>query len=252
MRILMTACLLLFFCSVSLAQSGNYTKQEFDLLTQDSLRLSTYAIFNKDKAPNRPTILLVHGGGKSKEIWETRGIVNDLFHAGYNLVAFDIRGQGQSAKHIPGKETYPLEDARAALAWIKQSKQFGSGKIAAIGSSYGSNTLVSASVLSDFQVDTMVILSVTAVGKRVVDTPLNFRVPYSQNNPIKSALYIACEDELARYEAPQMAELFYQRTHTESRKKLILPGRYHGSSLYYLEEAKEAILNWLAKETLIN
>lgn len=226
-------------------------KHEFELKTEDNFNISAFSITNKNEVDNRPTILLLHGGGRNKEIWEQRGTVQDMYELGYNIVAIDIRGNGKSDPQVEGQFASPIPDLKAAVDWIYNNDQFKSGKIGAFGSSYGSNTLVTAAVLTNVKIETFVIFSVTAVAPRIITNPQNVRLkPPYQNNQIRSAFYIASDNEVARYEAATTAEHFYQQTNPERRMKLIIPGQYHGSSLYI--STKEKVKAWLQQELPIN
>ncbi|MCE7992897.1 MAG: alpha/beta hydrolase [Roseivirga sp.] len=211
--------------------------EKFDLKTDDGKKIVAVFQMNKDNEKKRPTIILVHGGGRSKEIWQQRGTFRKLYAEGYNVLAFDLRGNGESDPQTPGNFVYPFADFQVALDWLNANKEVETGKIGAMGSSYGSNVLAAGMQLYDWNVDTVITLSATAVA---------FKVLGGRNvvRPLKNAYYIACEDELERYDAANVAQKLYDIT-KEDRNIEVLPGRYHGSSIYPMKEKE--ILAWFDK-----
>lgn len=211
--------------------------EKFDLKTEDGKKIVAVFQMNKYKEKKRPTIILVHGGGRSKEIWQQRGTFQKLYEEGYNVLAFDIRGNGESDPQTVGNFVYPFADFQVALDWLNSNKKVETGKNGAMGSSYGSNVLAAGMQLYEWNVDTIVTLSATAVA---------FKVLGGRNvvRPLKNAFYIACENELERYDAANVAQKLYDIT-KEDRKIKVLPGRYHGSSIYPMEEKE--ILDWFDK-----
>ncbi|MBL4604478.1 MAG: alpha/beta fold hydrolase, partial [Flavobacteriaceae bacterium] len=228
----------------------NLSRHEFKITSEDHFEISLFSITNKDSIDYKPTILLLHGGGGNKELWiDRRETVQDLYNSGYNIVSMDIRGHGKSSPQVKGEFTFPITDLKAVVHWIENNNQFKSGKIGAIGSSYGSNILTAGVILSYLTIETIVLFSVTAAARRAINFPQNVRIPPPyKRNKIKSAFFIASDNEVERYMAEEMAEEFYQQTEPTRRKKLILPGRYHGSSLY--SSTKTKVLAWLKKELL--
>jgi pimeloyl-ACP methyl ester carboxylesterase len=59
-------------------------------------------------APNRPTILMLHGGGQNRFSWKSTGQI--LADQGYHVVALDSRGHGDSDR-APGAD-YAVETLR--------------------------------------------------------------------------------------------------------------------------------------------
>ncbi|MBL4643083.1 MAG: alpha/beta fold hydrolase [Flavobacteriaceae bacterium] len=237
----------LFVCLYTYSQKS-LSIHEFKITSEDNVEISLFSVTNKDNIEYRPTILLLHGGGGNKELWiDRRETVQDLYNSGYNVVSMDIRGHGKSDPQVKGEFTFPITDLKAVIDWIENNNQFKSGKIGAIGSSYGSNILTAGVVLWDLPIETIVLFSVTAAAKRAINFPQNVRIPPPyKRNKIKSAFFIASDNELERYMADEMAEEFYQQTEPTRRKKRILVGRYHGSSLYSF--TKVEVLEWLKKE----
>ena len=208
--------------------------ESFRLTTEDGKSIAAMFQMNPDQEKGQPTILLLHGGGRSKEIWQQFGAFQKLHELGYNVMAIDIRGNGQSDPQTPGNFVYPFADAKAALDWIEQNEDIQTGPIGAMGSSYGSNILAAGMQIYDWNIKTVVTLSATAVAYRVLAN-------YLETHPLTHGFFVACDSELERYDAENTAQRLYDET-TGERKIKILPGPYHGSYLYTL--ATDEILDW--------
>ena len=65
---------------------------------------------------NDPAILLIHGAGQTRAVWET--VIEGLVQAGRRVVAFDLRGHGSSEWPEDGRYGFDayVEDLRAVLA----------------------------------------------------------------------------------------------------------------------------------------
>lgn len=61
--------------------------------------------WNRDAVPDKPTILMLHGGGQNRFSWKNTGQV--LADAGYHVIALDSRGHGDSDR-APGGD-YAVE-----------------------------------------------------------------------------------------------------------------------------------------------
>lgn len=101
----------------------------------DGVRLASY-FYGAD--PARPTILAVHGFASHAFLnWELSGWTRVLTRAGYNVLAFDLRGHGRSDAPLE-PERYSLEifasDARAVLA------AYGLARVHYLGYSMGART----------------------------------------------------------------------------------------------------------------
>src|SRR5579872_579881 len=84
--------------------------------------------------PNGPLILLQHGGGQTRHAW--RGAGERLGAAGYQAVAFDARGHGDSGWDPNGKYTVDamVEDLQSLI------EQLGSRRPVLVGASMGGGT----------------------------------------------------------------------------------------------------------------
>jgi len=68
-----------------------------------------------DRGSGEP-VVLVHGGFGDAASWDTRGVTGALADAGYRVIAFDMRGHGQSGKpHDPAD--YGMEICRISMRW---------------------------------------------------------------------------------------------------------------------------------------
>ncbi|MBU3707445.1 MAG: alpha/beta hydrolase [Mycobacterium sp.] len=74
--------------------------------------------WNRDGAGDRPTILMLHGGGQNRFSWKNTGEV--LADRGFHVVALDARGHGDSDRSPGGVYTIDIltEDVLAVLRQI--------------------------------------------------------------------------------------------------------------------------------------
>lgn len=74
--------------------------------------------WNRDRAPERPTIVMLHGGGQNRFSWKNTGQV--LADRGFHVVALDARGHGDSDRSPRGEYTVEAlaRDVEAVLDQI--------------------------------------------------------------------------------------------------------------------------------------
>lgn len=64
-------------------------------IDHDGLKIATYAAGPEDGSDNKPAILLVHGWPEMAYSW--KNIIGPLAEAGYRVIAYDLRGFGNSS-----------------------------------------------------------------------------------------------------------------------------------------------------------
>lgn len=86
-------------------------------------------------SPSNPTVLLLH------ELYTTRSSWNNLttvlLQAGYNVLAVDLRGYGQTQGDI--NWTKAVSDVQAWMNWLKLESGVDASRVSIIGSSMGAN-----------------------------------------------------------------------------------------------------------------
>lgn len=88
--------------------------------------------------PNGPLVILQHGGGQTRHAW--RGVGETLGGAGYNAVALDARGHGDSDWAPDGD--YERDTMVEDLALVVE--QLNAGRPILVGASMGGNTSLAA------------------------------------------------------------------------------------------------------------
>jgi alpha-beta hydrolase superfamily lysophospholipase len=91
---------------------------------------------------NRTAVLVSHGSGGSRE--RVAATVRMLARHGYGVLAFDLRGNGESGGHSNGLGDNAQPAARAALDWLARRPDVDPARIAGFGSSLGGEVLLEA------------------------------------------------------------------------------------------------------------
>jgi pimeloyl-ACP methyl ester carboxylesterase len=108
------------------------------VVTADGIRLAGWYIPAANGAgPTAPTILLVHGwkANKTGMLPFAAGL-----HADYNLVAFDLRNNGQSGGDVTSMGLWEQRDVSRMLDWLVEAKH--PTWIGAVGNSMGAATIL--------------------------------------------------------------------------------------------------------------
>ncbi|MEL6328586.1 MAG: alpha/beta fold hydrolase [Planctomycetota bacterium] len=196
----------------------------------------------------RPAVLMLHGGNQRKEYYWFSGLVETLLDDGYHLLSIDIRGRGESEggdiEALRQNPTLAHRDLVAALGWLRARDGVDADRIAVIGASYGGNLITSWMRMHDEPVRTIVTVSATAISFRFPEL-----YPGAELHNIKSSgLYLACSDELARYDAAATAERL--KTMTDGRSEVrIYEGTTHAIGVFiYHPESLAEIDRWLEQE----
>lgn len=98
----------------------------------------------------RPTVILVHevGIAAARQEWLSAGVFEALLESGYNVLALDLRGHGDSNLPPDGRAqdvllVTDLEDmhleVRAAITWLRSQPSADNGRMAVIGNGIGGN-----------------------------------------------------------------------------------------------------------------
>jgi alpha-beta hydrolase superfamily lysophospholipase len=154
------------------ADAGMYYR-DLTLVTSDGVRIAAWyvpAIQDPGSGP-APTVVLCHGLYDNKSTM--LGLVPWLHDAGYNVMLFDFRGQGDSEKRpttVGPKEALDLE---AALDWLEA--EGAGGWIGGLGMSLGAAALVNAAA-QDARLDALVLDSLFADWEDT-DFAKGFRLP---------------------------------------------------------------------------
>jgi uncharacterized protein len=106
--------------------------------------------------PREATVVLTHGWGSNKSNMLPHA---EMLRERYNVVAFDLRGHGQSSGQITTQGVLEQHDLRAMIDWLEREK--GPRQIAVLGVSMGGATAVNAAQ-RDRRIDALVLDSTHA------------------------------------------------------------------------------------------
>jgi pimeloyl-ACP methyl ester carboxylesterase len=127
------------------AGSYDYVKEEITITTDDNVNLSANYFYSEGmKESSQPLVVLIHQFRKNKEQWAV-SFIDSLAGAGYKVLAYDIRGHGQSDKvnyELTDLLTDPNKapvDVAGVFKWAKEQKGIDSTRIGVMGTSIGGN-----------------------------------------------------------------------------------------------------------------
>lgn len=221
--------------------------EELGLTTTDGVRLSCHWYPARSPAGPRPALLMLHGGNQYKERWAESGLLEDLADLDFHYLAVDIRGRGSSEAGDPEAlrrdPTLAREDLRAALAWLRRRPDVDPGRIALLGSSYGANLICAGQLGWGIEARATVCFSVTRAAERW----LELGAGEVEGRP-RAGLFLACEDEPARYEAAATARRMAARCR-EGGEVEVFPGRIHALWIYeQVPAARAAVRRYLCAQ----
>ena len=209
---------------------------DFRLTTDDGYDLAA-RFFVADEAPDavRPTLILVHGAGVSKERWEQVEFVEELNREGWHVLTFDIRGRGDS-QALPEGSPFapPWEDISTAVEWAQNDERVDTERLALVGESFGANLIVTGMRQHPWPVETFVSLSAT----RVV-----FLWPIEIRAHLQNALYVGSTGD--PYPAVDgVAEVLEALTQGETRS-IVADERSHGVGVLVNPQTRAGVMDWL-------
>jgi len=126
-------------------QKTSIKKDEITIVTPDKVDLSANYFYDNDKKLiPQPLVILIHQFGKNKEQW-SESFIDSLVYAGFKVLAYDIRGHGESDKVnytltdlLSDPEKAP-KDIDGIFEWTKTQEGIDTSRIGAIGTSIGGN-----------------------------------------------------------------------------------------------------------------
>src|SRR5260221_13496197 len=225
-------------------------KEDVTIKTPDSLEISasySYAAGSKESA--EPLVILIHQFMQTKEQWQ-QSFIDSLIGKGYKVIAYDIRGHGESTK-VKFDLTKLLEDPeqapndiKAVVNWAKKQKGIDSSKIAAIGTSIGGNLAFFAKM--KLNIKTAVAIS---NGKDTFEKYIGYderMMNGGPNLPHTNSVYFIGGSKDGEVEAGQ--KFMMENFMNDPKELKIFDSDKHGKAL--IEEHPEIyslILNWLNK-----
>lgn len=224
--------ILLFLFVLTLAGSA-LAQRAVSLRTQDGWTLAAQIY---GKGPRG--LVLIHGGRFTKESWKKQA--EGFVAAGYQVIAIDLRGFGESKAGPPGKKS---DDAQGldGLAAVRYLQRNGARRVSLIGGSMGGDEAADAACLArPGEIDRLIILG-TSGG----DHPERIKA--------RKLLYIATRGDSRGNGDLRLPgiQAGYQKA-PEPKTFLLLEGSAHAQFLFDTDQADRVmreILNFLYEST---
>jgi pimeloyl-ACP methyl ester carboxylesterase len=225
--------------------SDDSSKKSIGLQTVDGVKIAADWYHPSLKANQKfPAVLLLHGFGESRRVWESF-IADHLLKNNWMVLNVDLRGHGQSLwkagqKLVPNStwltdaNQFPL-DLDAAVNWLRSQEEVDPNRIGVIGVDMGANLAYLAS--GKFEaVRSAVVLSGNPEQARALAGALENFQPHS-------ILYVATQGD---GESGQCARQFEKLTGSPVKVQVFEGSSAHGSSiLKEVPEATTLIVDWL-------
>jgi len=183
--------------------------------------------------PLNPTVILLHQLYTNRSSWEP--VTGPLLGAGYNVLAVDLRGYGESSKSINWRKA--VTDVQLWFDWLRTEGGVREDAISTMGSSMGS-TLAIVGCANDAQCQTSIAIS---PGWDYYGIELNEALSVGLANRPLMILYA----ERDRWPALGMPNI--EEATTGPLEVNVFPANAHGMDVIKQneEETIALILNWL-------
>ena len=203
--------------------------QTVDLKTEDNINIK--GTFYKGNQ-GMPSLILLHMLDRTRNDWDE--FAKKLQDKGYNAIAIDFRGHGQSDLNWKG---FSEQDFGNMALDVKAAKKFLDDKklgnnVGVIGASIGANNAINYA-FKDNSIKTAALLS----------PGLNYRgvfIEYEGKQYIKPVLIMASEDDTYSADSSKTLNSFF----INSKLKLY-SGSLHGTNLLGNYDADDLIFNWI-------
>ena len=197
----------------------------------------------------KPAVIMVHGGGRSKERWWEVGLVQAL-EGRAHVIAFDIRRFGVSGtgdlERLQREPWIAHHELEAAYDWIRAQPGVDPSRLALIGSSYGANLSAYLMTTHDLEIGSVVFLSATRVAPLFIERSGD---PVHDINA--DCLIMASNRELERYQADETAAYLAERVAGE-KEVIVYEGPHHAAGILAgVDGALETVTEWLRQELAI-
>lgn len=126
--------------------------EKIEIITEDNIKLSANYFYKNNKQDiKEPLVILIHQFRSNKEQWR-KEFLNKLIDGGFKVLAYDIRGHGESEKvnfeltQLLSDGSQAPKDIDAVINWTYGKKGIDSAKIGVIGTSIGASLGIYAKV----------------------------------------------------------------------------------------------------------
>ncbi len=235
MRKVLLSLILIIYLSGCVTQSDNMIK-DVKFKTEDGVTI--HATYYKPEVSKGNGVILLHMLRTDRSYWKE--FAGALMNEGFDVVAIDLRGHGQSIDKNGVKISWDrfserdfndmVLDVKAAKLFLQENEV---DRIAIVGASIGANTALNYAV-DDSSIKTIVLLS-PGLDYRGVKTE------GSMKRYNKSVLIAVSDEDEPSFSSSQ--RLFEIATGEKQLKVYSNAG--HGTWMFGKTDLKEIIINWL-------
>ena len=211
------------------------------LVTTDGVILHGQYSTPRKLTDKHPAVILIHQGGSDHSEWNF--MLPSLLSKNYVVLAYDVRGHGQSDKvanmgQLFNDPTLAPKGLAAAIKYLKAKKQVDGTRIAVVGASIGGN--LAAVGIANMGVKTAVCIS----GK----TAAVFNLEGKKKLALHSIYYISSNEN--RGLRAEWAQELHKLTKEPHKITIVKSSEGHGVEIFKDEPNVEyQVLQWL-EETL--
>jgi pimeloyl-ACP methyl ester carboxylesterase len=165
-------------------------------------------------------VVLAHGGRRTKDDWAPQARI--LEENGFSVLAFDLRGFGESSSGPPKllRDEFRRFDVLAALRYMREK---GAKTISVVGGSMGGDYAAEASETEPRAIDRLVLLAAGAY------------TPLTRTKGRK--LFILCRDDVMGENKPRLPGIRAQFEKASDPKKLVLlDGSAHAQFIFQTDQ----------------
>ena len=214
--------------------------KSIELKTEDGVKIA--ADFYPAKEKSAPAVVLLHMMPSTKESW--KNFAKKLNKNGFQCLAIDLRGHGESEKGPEGFREFSDEehqksiyDVRAAVDFFI-SKGLGLEKIALAGASIGANLSLWFQAENP-EIKASILLS-PGLSYRGIDTE-----PFAKKINPDQSVYLAAGGENDEYSTETVRKLF-NLLKSENKQLKVFPSAGHGTSIFLeYPEFMDELAQWL-------
>ncbi|GAK61176.1 hypothetical protein U27_01075 [Candidatus Vecturithrix granuli] len=235
---------LMFFVTeeAGFAEELQLSMQEISFQTRDNFTIFGSWITPQTLEPStqkRPTVILLHDYGFNRREW---GIfIPDLVERGFNVLAFDLRGHGQSKDGgLPPIEylmAIGVPDVEAALKWVSAQKTTDKKNVNLIGVGVGADIVFLGTGQLQKKIRAAVVISPTY--STVLEGDLMSKEPrailFCASTKSYNGMGVLAAETLSNFTK-------------EPKKVVVYNSAAHGFTLFYKHpEIKQEILSWIGR-----
>jgi pimeloyl-ACP methyl ester carboxylesterase len=214
--------------------------QTIRIKAQDGLML-VGDFYTLPSAGGAPTVVLLHQLWATRLSWRQTPLVGNLLGAGYNVLAVDVRGFGETGGSIAWRKA--VIDVQTWLDWLRTQPGVRANAVSLIGSSMGSN-LAMVGCANDSLCRTAIAIS---PGLNYYGIITRWTVQRGLLN--RSVLLVTSRRDV--YSGPSVQQLVKSAATDIEVQAQVYEGNNHGMELFAAEgdTLLPLIVEWLNKHT---